>query len=131
MASELIWTALFILGAILLLHPRTLAFLRGIDDRNRARIESERNDRRDHTAHFRHTLDLAQEQVEAVSAITVADERTGMPVKRFLFEGETFASEEDAEAVRAQKMRAIALGFYKELPAALRAPKDDDRLKQN
>lgn len=131
MASELILTALFILGAILLVHPRTLAFLRGVDARNRARIENERSDRSDRTAHFRHTLGVAEEQVEAVSAITVPDERTGVPVRRWVFEGETFASEDDAEAVRAEKMRAIALGFYRELPAALHAPKEDDRIRRN
>lgn len=131
MQSELIWTALAILAAILLFHPRSIALFRRIDARNRARILSERNDRQDHLAHFRHTLKLAEEQVEQVSAITVPDERTGMPVKRFLFEGETFAREEDAATAREDKMRAIARGFYMDLPAALRAPKEDDRLRQN
>jgi hypothetical protein len=49
-------------------------------------------------------------------------------VKRYLFEGEQFASEADALAVRSDKVLAIARGFYVDLPAALRARKEDDRL---
>jgi len=131
MQSELLWTAAAILAAILLFHPRSIAFFKRVDARNRARILSERSDRQDHLAHFRHTLKLAEEQVEEVSAITVPDERTGTPVTRFLFEGETFAREEDAKAVREERMRAIALGFYRELPAALAARREEDRIKSN
>ena len=128
MESQLIWTALFILVAIVLVSPQALARYRRFDAANRARILAEREDRADHLAHFRHTLKLAEEQVEGVSAITVPDERTGTPVTRFLFEGETFASEADALLAREDRMRAIAKGFYMDLPHALRARKEDDRL---
>ena len=131
MPWNLIVTALVVLAGILLLHPRVQNAFRSFDLRNRERIASEHQDRRDRLAHFRHTLTLAEEQVEQVQSITVPDERTGTPVTRWLFEGETFASEAEAAAVRDEKMRAIALGFYKELPAALRARREDDRLKSN
>ncbi len=76
-----------------------LGAFRRFDARTRERIASEREDRADALAHFRHTLKLAEEQVEEVSTVTVPDERTGMPVTRYLFEGETFLREEDAAAV--------------------------------
>jgi hypothetical protein len=122
---------LAVLAGLVLVHPRVLGALRGFDMRNRQRILSERVDRGDPQAHFRHTLKLAEEQVEQVSAVTVPDERTGEPVTRYLFEGETFMNEADAEQVRADKMRAIARGFYMDLPAALRARREDDRIKSN
>ena len=125
MQDELIWTALLILAAILLFSPWALGRYRRFDERNRARIAQERDDRADWKAHFRHTLQLAEEQVEEVIAVTVPDERTGTPVTRFLFEGETFASEAEARAARDERMRGIALGFYRELPAALAARKGE------
>jgi hypothetical protein len=51
----------------------------------------------------------------------VPDERTGDPVTRYLFEGETFASRDEAEAARNEKIVAKAREFYMELPAALAA----------
>lgn len=131
--NNLYFTAILIAAGILLVryHPAIFAALRRFDARNRARIAAERSDRADALAHFRHTLSLAEEQVEQVASVTVPDERTGMPVTRFVFEGEHFARREDAERVRADRMRAIARGFYMDLPAALRARKEEDRLKGN
>ena len=80
-------------------------------------------------AHFRHTLARAEEQVEDVSEISVADPRTGTPVTRFLFEGEQFAMRSDAERVRAEKVRKLARDFYMELPAALAARRKDGKLR--
>lgn len=125
MQTELIWTALLILAVILLFSPWALGRYRRFDEHNRARIVQEQSDRADWKAHFRHTLQLAEEQVEEVSAVTVPDERTGTPVTRFLFEGETFASEAEARAARDERMRGIAVGFYRELPAALAARKGE------
>jgi hypothetical protein len=109
-------------------HPRVLGAFRRFDAGNREKIEAERNDRGDQVAHFRHTLKLAEEQVEDVTSFTVADERTGQPVTRWLFDGETFANERDARLVREDQVRKVARGFYMDLPAALRARKEDDRL---
>lgn len=125
MGYELLWTALFILAAILLFSPWMLARFRRFDATNRARIAQERSDRADRLAHFRHTLKLAEEQVEQVSQVTVADARTGMAVTRWLFEGEAFLDENDARRAREEKMHAIALGFYQDLPTALRARKEE------
>ena len=128
MTRDLIFTALFIFGILLLTHPRVLGAFRRFDANNRARIEDEQNDRRDDIAHFRHTLKLAEEQVEAVTSFTASDERTGQPVTRWLFDGETFLAERDARLAREEQVRKIARGFYMDLPAALRARKGDDQL---
>jgi len=125
---DLIFTALFIFAILLLVHPRVLAAFRRFDDGNRARIDAEINDKRDSVAHFRHTLKLAEEQVEEITSFTASDERTGQPVTRWLFEGETFATERDARLAREDQVRKIARGFYMDLPAALAARKGDDRL---
>jgi hypothetical protein len=127
---DLLTTSLFI--AVLLIvfryrHEIAAAFAR-FDARNVRRIQDEQRDRGDPIAHFRHTLKVAEEQVEEVREISVADQRLGTPVTRYVFEGEQFASRFDAERVRAEKIRAIARGFYVELPRALATRKSDDKL---
>ena len=131
MIWNLLTAVVVVLAGIALVHPRVLGAFRRFDARTRQRIAAEREDRADALAHFRHTLKLAEEQVEEVSTLTVPDERTGMPVTRYVFEGEAFMREADAAAARADKMRAIARGFYMDLPAALRARREDDKLKSN
>ena len=130
MLRDLLTTSAFI--AVMLVTYRfrrdiVAAFVR-FDQRNVKRIEDEQRDRTDPIAHFRHTLKVAEEQVEEVSEITVPDERLGTPVTRFVFEGEQFATRFDAERVRAEKIRSIARGFYVELPTALAQRKRDDKL---
>jgi hypothetical protein len=126
--TNVILTSLVVFAAILLTHPRVLRAFRRFDASNREKIAAEQNDRVDSVAHFRHTLKLAEEQVEAITSFTASDERTAQPVTRWLFEGETFATERDAIRAREDKVRTIARGFYMDLPAALRARKGDDQL---
>ena len=115
--AALVFVALVIYG----FRRPILARLRRFDERNIARRNREQLDRRDYRAHYKHTLELAAEQVEEISEIKVPDERTGDPVTRYLFEGETFASRDDAEAVRNEKIVGKAREFYMELPKALAA----------
>jgi hypothetical protein len=119
--ESLIGTAVLIIGAILLYRFRTPALdaLRRFNARNVARIQEEISDRRDVRAHYKHTLRLAQEQVEEVSEVPSRDFRTGLPVTRYLFEGEQFAGRDEAEAARQHSVVAKARQFYQELPAAL------------
>jgi hypothetical protein len=127
---DLLTTSAFIAVMLVIYRFRrdiVAAFVR-FDQRNVKRIEDEQRDRTDPIAHFRHTLKVAEEQVEEVSEITVPDERLGTPVTRFVFEGEQFATRFDAERVRAEKIRSIARGFYVELPTALAQRKRDDKL---
>ena len=121
MTHSLYATAGMVLAAILLyrFHPQILAALARFDARNTARKFEEVRDRRDRLAHYRHTVRLAEEQVDDISEITASDERTARPVMRFVFAGETFATREDAEHAREAAVMAKAREFYAELPAAL------------
>src|SRR5690348_2647168 len=115
----LITTAVLIVGAILLYRFRApvVGALRRFDARNVARIREEIGDRQDRFAHYKHTLRLAEEQVEEVGQIEARDTRTGAPVTRYLFEGEQFATRDEAEAARQRSIVAKARAFYQELPA--------------
>jgi len=126
----LLEAAILILAGILIyrFHRPVLAALKRFDAQNRARQIQDLRDRTDQLAHFRHTLTRAEEQVETVGEIVVADTRTGTPVIRYLFEGEQFATKAEAENARAEKVRALARTFYLDLPAALAARRGDSRL---
>jgi hypothetical protein len=128
---DLFNTSVFILAGLLLYRfgPRFLAALKRFDDANRLRIEQERADRSDANAHFRHAIEIADEQVEDVTEMTASDMRTGTPVKLYLFEGESFADRAEAERARARKIYDKAHRFYLELPVALGAHRSDDKLK--
>ncbi|MEI9996286.1 MAG: hypothetical protein WDM91_16940 [Rhizomicrobium sp.] len=127
MLRQLLTTALAIFAVLLVygFRHRILARLRRFDAANAQRIADEQRDRSDPVAHFRHTLRVAEEQVEAVGEIVETDERLGTPVTRFLFEGERFASRDAAERARAEKIRAIARGYYADLPVALAERRKD------
>jgi len=106
-------------------HRAIIAAVRRFDANNVRRIAEQERAKTDPLAHFRETLKTAEEQVEAVSEITLADERLGTPVTRYIFEGERFATRAEAERARAEKIRAIAHSYYVDLPRALaerRAP---------
>jgi hypothetical protein len=122
--------AALILAGLLVYRFRRfwLGGLRRFDERNRARIEQEQRDRTDPTAHFRHTLEAAGQEVEEVYAIEVPDARTGDPVTRYVFGAEKFATREEAEEVRNIVVVAKARLYYRHLPAHLAARKGDDRL---
>ena len=108
--------------------PRWLKAFQRFDAENRGRIEEERRDRGDHAAHVRHTLKIAEEQVEEILALQQSDPRTGTPVTRYAFEGTIFATREEAEQIRATKIGEIARGFYRELPEALAARRRGEQL---
>lgn len=127
---DLFTTTAFIIAGLLLYRfwPAVLAAVKRFDAANRARIEGEMRDRRDSLAHFRHTLHIAEEQVEEIGEIDVPDPRTATPVKRYVFEGEQFATRREAEHAREEKVHVLARKFYVELPAALAARKSDNKL---
>ncbi len=120
---DLFFTAGLLLALLLVfgLRERIVAVLRRFDRRNAERQIEQIQERSDPVAHFRHTLKLAEEQVEEISEITASDERTATPVIRYIFQGETFATRNEAEKARAQAVGQIARGFYAELPTALAA----------
>ena len=127
MIRDLLTMSALVLAAIVLYRFRQTiadAFWR-FDERNVRRIAEQERDKSDPLAHYRHTLKAAEEQVEEISEITIADERLGTPVTRFLFEGEQFATRHDAERARLEKVRAIARGYYMDLPVALAERRKD------
>jgi len=116
------WSVLIVVAAGLLIYRynrQAIAALRDFDRRNIERIAQEQEDRRDGLAHFRHTASVASEQVEEVLEIDAIDERLGTPTKRYVFEGEMFATRDEAEAARQSAIMAKARAFYQDLPAAL------------
>ena len=122
----LVTTAIIIAGLVAYRYQHVvLDALRRFDARNVKRIADQERERNDPVAHFKHTLATAEEQVETVSEITVSDPRTATPVTRYVFEGEQFATRADAERVRAEKIRAIARGYYMDLPIALSERRKD------
>src|SRR5215471_13001661 len=108
--------AVFILGALLYRYrDRVLGVFRRFEARNAARRMEEFRALTDRDAHYRHTIALADEQVEPVAKITVRDERTGEPVQRYLFLGETYADLKEAEAMRYREVISKARAFYIDL----------------
>jgi len=105
--------AIFLAGALIYRFrgPIFGAFYR-FEARNKARRMEELRALMDRDAHYRQTIALADEQVEPVSKITVRDERTGEPVQRYLFLGETYAELREAEAVRYKEVISKARDFY-------------------
>jgi hypothetical protein len=114
---EVIILAVFFAAAAIFykFRARILIALRQFDARNAARRFEEFRDRHDRFAHYKHTLRLAEEQVEGVTSLAVADERTGMPVTRYLFLGTQYATRNEAEAARRAVVTAKAREFYIEL----------------
>ena len=121
MTHSIYATAGMVLAAILLyrFHRPILSALARFDARNMTRKFEEARDRRDRLAHYRHTVRLAEEQVDGITEIAVSDERTALPVTRFVFAGEIFSNRDEAEAARNHAIMAKARDFYVELPAAL------------
>jgi hypothetical protein len=122
--SDLLWVCAAIVAfmAVAYFRDRIFGALKRFDDGNAARIVQQQRDRSDPKAHIRHTLEVADEQVEPVEEIVLADQRTGLPVTHYLFEAQVFATREEAEQMRAARVGVVAQRFYQELPTALAAP---------
>lgn len=131
MIRELILTSLFIAALLVVFRfrYRIAAAVRRFDDTNIQRIKDQEAERADPLAHFKHTLRAAEEQVEDVSELTLRDVRLGTPVTRYVFEGQYYATREEADFMRAEKIRAIARNYYRELPVALAEPRAQPAMK--
>jgi len=110
--ASVYWACAFVL-ACMGFYKYVLPVLKRFDAANTARIAQQARDTKDANAHFRHALDVADEQVEAVQEI-----RTGA-MTHYLFEAQAFASREEAEEMRARRVAVVARRFYEELPSAL------------
>ena len=112
MLENMLWASGFILACILF-YRFALPVLRRFDAENVERIVRQEQEKSDPTAHIRHALETAEEQVEPVAEIKVGD------VVQYLFETKIYLDRDDAEAARAERIGAIARRFYTELPQAM------------
>jgi hypothetical protein len=106
------WAAGFVLACIAL-YKFGLPLLKRFDAENVARIARQERDKEDPSAHIRHALEVAEEQVEPVTEIKTGD------TVQYLFEAQIFTDRDDAEEARANRIGVIAKRFYTELPQAL------------
>jgi hypothetical protein len=115
--SNLLTLALILFGAALLygFRDRLLTALQRFDARNTRRRAEEARALRDRYAHYRQTVEFAEEQIEPVNTFTVSDSRTGEPVTRYVFLGEEYATRKEAEAVRHATVIEKAREFYIDL----------------
>jgi hypothetical protein len=119
--TNVYWACAFVLACILF-YRFGLPWLKRFDQANVARIAQQERDKADASAHFRHALDVANEQVEEVQEIKTGD------LTRYLFEAQAFATKEEAEEMRAQRVAVVARRFYDELPAALAGAAERGRM---
>ena len=112
--QNVLWACAFVLacmGFYQFIWPR----LKRFDQNNVARITQQERDRADANAHFRHALEVADEQVEPVQEIKLAGGA------QYLFEAQVFTTRDEAEEMRARRVGVVARRFYEELPTALMA----------
>lgn len=119
--TNVLWACAFVLSCIAF-YRFGLPWLKRFDQSNVARIAQQERDKADGNAHFRHALDVANEQVEEIQEI-----RTGS-VTHYLFEAQVFASRDEAEDMRASRIGVVARRFYDELPAALAGAAERGRM---
>jgi hypothetical protein len=114
---DLLWFVVlfFIAGIIYRQRARLIAALRRFDARNAARQREQMLQRMDPDAHYRETLRIAHEEVEPVTEFQSPDARTGVMLPRYLFEGVTYETREDANEARMQAIADRARNFYAEL----------------
>jgi len=112
MPVDVYWAAAFVL-VMIALYRFGVPAMRRFDDANVRRIIQQERDKSDPEAHIRHTLEMAEEQVEEIQEIKVGT------VTQYLFEAEIFLNREEAELKRAERVGVVARRFYAELPAAL------------
>ena len=115
--SNLLTLALILFGMALLygFRDRLLRALRSFDARNARRRAEEARALMDRYAHYRQTVEFAEEQVEPVATLTVSDSRTGEPMTRYVFLGEEYATRKEAEASRHAAVIEKAREFYIDL----------------
>jgi hypothetical protein len=114
--------AIFLVLLTMRFRGPILAALKRFDDENVRRIARQADEGRDPSAHIRHALEVADEQVEPVQEVKVGTQT------QYLFEAELFASRDAAEEMRARRVGVIARRFYEELPSALMGAPERTRM---
>ena len=114
MLTDMLWACAFILACIGF-YRFGLPVLKRFDQANVARIAQQDRDKSDANAHFRHALEVAEQQVEEIQVVKVGD------ITHYLFEAQAFETRDEAEEMRARRIGVVARRFYEELPTALTA----------
>jgi hypothetical protein len=96
-------------------RDRIIGALKRFEARNAARRAEEARALFDNYAHYRQTMELAEEQVEEVQKFRTTDARTGEPIERYIFLGIQYATRREAEAARHEATIEKAREFYMEL----------------
>jgi hypothetical protein len=96
-------------------RDRLLGALRRFEARNTRRRADEARALMDRYAHYRQTVEFAEEQIEPVGTLAVSDSRTGEPVTRYVFLGEQYATRKEAEEARHAAVIEKAREFYIDL----------------
>ncbi len=114
---NLVSVALIFLAAALFyrFRQRILMPLRRFEANNAARRAEEARALFDRYAHYRQTVQLAEEQVEEVTKLRAADARTGEPVERYVFLGVSYATRREADTARHAAVVEKAREFYIDL----------------
>ena len=99
------WACAFVLAGILI-YRFGVPWMQRFDEQNRRRIVQQEQDKSDPTAHIRHTLEMAEEQVEPITEIKVGNS------VQYLFEAELFLTRDDAEAKPALSVSARWRGVF-------------------
>jgi hypothetical protein len=108
--------AIFALIALFMVFKdRIVGALKRFEARNAARRAEEARALFDGYAHYRQTMELAEEQVEEVQKFRTTDTRTGEPFERYVFEGVQYPTRREAEAARHEAIIGKAREFYMEL----------------
>ena len=106
---------LAVVAVFLAFRDRIVGALKRFDARNAARRAEEARALFDGYAHYRQTMELAEEQVEDVTKFRTTDARTGEPVEAYIFLGIQYATRREAEAARHEAIIEKAREFYMEL----------------
>ena len=106
---------LAVVAVFLAFRERITGAFKRFDARNRARRAEEARALFDGYAHYRQTMELAEEQVEEVTKFRTTDARTGESVEGYVFLGVQYATRREAEAVRHAAIIGKAREFYMEL----------------
>ena len=96
-------------------RDRIMGVLKRFEARNAARRAEEARALFDNYAHYRQTMELAEEQVEEVQKFRTTDARTGEPIEGYIFLGVQYATRREAEAARHEATIEKAREFYMEL----------------
>jgi hypothetical protein len=127
--ANLLTTFIAIVAGIVIYHYRAQIWgvVQRFDAKTKARHEEEARDRGDNLAHYRHTIKLADEQIEQVQEVRYAKTHSAgaTPLVAYVFEGKRYPNREQAEDARLLKVREKAREFYIELPFALASTNDD------